>query len=52
MDEISKIAHSVKARLEHLQRDNQAALERKASSALLQLTALSARCTAQSLLAP
>ena len=35
MDEVSKTAHSVKSRLELLQQDNQAALERKASSALL-----------------
>ena len=45
MDEISKIAHSVKARLEHLQRDNQAALQRKASSAFPRKTAQNAACT-------
>lgn len=36
MDDVSKIAHNVKARLELLQQGNQAALEHKASPTLLQ----------------
>ena len=31
MNEVSKIAHNIKSRLEHLQRVNEAALDRKAS---------------------
>jgi len=31
MIEVSKIAHNIKSRLEHLQRVNEAALQRKAS---------------------
>lgn len=31
MNEVSRIAHSIKSRLEHLQRVNEAALDRKAS---------------------
>ena len=34
MDEVSKLAHSVQARLERLQQDNKTALERKVLSAL------------------
>ena len=37
MDDVSKIAHNVKTRLEHLQQGNQAALERKASSSAVVL---------------
>ena len=38
MDEISKIAHSVKAKLERLQQDNHAALEKKVSCSFRKLT--------------
>ena len=39
MDEVSKIAHDVKLRLEHLQHANKRALERKASPAAVQTIA-------------